>query len=75
MTGSHLVLDAASYRIGEVIEVFIVHFMGQGGQFLYRSAHGFNFLVSAPAAFTIETFFGAFTIAWIEFHIVLPLSQ
>ena len=73
MTGTHLVLDTASDSIGKIISVVVVHFMCQGNQFLNRSAHGLYFLVGAPTAFTILTFFGAFTIAWIKFHIFLPL--
>jgi hypothetical protein len=75
VSGTHLIPDTACHGVGEIIEVFIIHLLGQGDQFFNRLAHGFNFLVGASAAFTINTFIGALTIAWFKFHIILPLRS
>ena len=74
MPGTQFVFDTAGNGIGEIIKIFVVHLLEKCDQFLYRLTHRVYLLVGAAATITIKTLFGAFTIAWLEFHTVLPLA-
>jgi len=72
VTRTHGVPDAAGYRVGEIIEVFVIHFFSQGYQFFNGLPHCVDFLVRAPTTIAVDAFVGAFTITWTEFHNVVP---
>jgi hypothetical protein len=66
------VLDATGYRVGKIIQVFVIHLFEQRHELLNRLKHCVDLLVGASATFAIQAIVGAFAVAWFEFHFVLP---
>jgi len=64
--------DATGYRVGKIIQVFVIHLFEQRYELINWLKHCVDLLVGASATFAIQAIVGAFAIAWFEFHFALP---
>jgi hypothetical protein len=69
---AEMVPDAAGDRVGEILDVFVFHFLAQGHQISDRFAHRRNLLVAPPTTFAMAAFLGALAGTGIENHVELP---
>jgi len=71
---SHLVFDGAGNSVGKILDVFVIHFLGECDQSRHLLSHFVNFFVGTATTLAVAAFIGALACTGIEFHERCPLE-
>jgi hypothetical protein len=61
---SHLVLDVAGNSVSKILDIFVVHLLGECGQSRHLLFHCGNFFVATAATLAVAAFIGTFNAGW-----------